>query len=169
MINAIVFTSNSGYTKKYAELLGEKTSLPVYSAKDAKKNLKTGEEIIYLGWLMASGIKGYKAAAKKYRIAAVCGVGMGSGDGQSNDIKKANSLPESLPLFVLQGGFNIDKLHGIYKFMMKTVRKFALKGLSEKADKTAEDLDMLDLMQNGGDRVKPENLTALISWYEKQE
>ena len=36
----------------------------------------SGSEIIYLGWIMAGGIKGYKEAAKLYKVCAVCGIGM---------------------------------------------------------------------------------------------
>ena len=59
-MEAIVYTSNTGTTKEYAELLGSKLSLPVYSLNEAKTNLKADSEIIYLGWIMASSIKGYK-------------------------------------------------------------------------------------------------------------
>ncbi len=38
-MNAIVFTSNTGHTAKYAKILGEKTGLPVYSLKEAQKSL----------------------------------------------------------------------------------------------------------------------------------
>lgn len=34
-LNAIVYTSNTGYTRQYAVLLGEKTGLPVYSLEEA--------------------------------------------------------------------------------------------------------------------------------------
>ena len=30
-VNAIVYTSNTGYTARYAGLLGKRTGLPVYS------------------------------------------------------------------------------------------------------------------------------------------
>ena len=48
-----------------------------YSMKEAEKKVKPGAEIIYMGWIMAGKIKGYPEAARKYRIQAVCGVGMG--------------------------------------------------------------------------------------------
>lgn len=37
--NSIVYTSNTGYTREYAVLLGEKTGLPVYSLEEADKKL----------------------------------------------------------------------------------------------------------------------------------
>ena len=73
-IKAIVYTSNTGYTAEYARLLGEKTGLPVYSLEESKHNLAERTEIVYLGWLMASMVKGYGEASKLYNISLVCGV-----------------------------------------------------------------------------------------------
>ena len=72
MIKAIVYTSNAGHTKQYAQLLGGKISLPAYSVKEAKRALAKGDEIIYLGWLMAGKIKGYKKANRRFSIKALC-------------------------------------------------------------------------------------------------
>ena len=76
-MKAIIYTSNAGSTAQYAQLLANELHLPVYSAKEAKKKVPAHSEIIYLGWIMAGGIKGYKEAAKLYKLRAVCGVGMG--------------------------------------------------------------------------------------------
>lgn len=164
-IKAIVYTSNTGYTKEYAELLSKKTGLPVYSLNDAVKKLDNGAEIIYLGWLMAGSVKGYKTATKQFKVLAVCGVGMGATGSQLQDVKKANGLSDSLPVFTLQGGFDIQKLHGIYKFMMTVMRKTAGKALQNKADRTAEEDEMLSLMLNGGSRVSEANLSEVLGWY----
>ena len=108
--NAIVYTSNTGYTAQYARLLGEKTGPPVYSLAEAGAKLPAGNCVIYLGWLMAGKVQGYAKAAKRYRVAAVCGVGMGATGSQLADVRKANSLGNDLPLFTLQGGFDMGKL-----------------------------------------------------------
>ena len=39
MITAIVYTSNSGYTAQYAEILHQKTKLPAYTLDQAKAAL----------------------------------------------------------------------------------------------------------------------------------
>lgn len=75
-MKAIVFESKTGNTKSYAEILGQKTGLPVYHHKEASKHLNKQDEIIYMGWLFASSVKGYKKAAENYNVKAVCGVGM---------------------------------------------------------------------------------------------
>ena len=68
-INTIVYTSNTGYTAQYAQMLGEITGLPVWDL--ASRQAPKGSDIIYLGWLMAGNIQGYKKAARDYRIRAV--------------------------------------------------------------------------------------------------
>lgn len=58
-------------------MLGHQIGLSVYKLEDAKKFLKKGTKIIYLGWIMASGIKGYKDSEKHFDGRMVCAVGMG--------------------------------------------------------------------------------------------
>ena len=125
--------------------------------------------VIFLGWLMAGKVQGYKKAAKRYNIAAVCGVGMGATGSQLQDVQKANILPPSMPVFTLQGGFDMKRLRGIYKLMMTIMSKTAGKMLSEKKDRTPDEDDMLDLLLNGGNRVSEENLAAVLDWYQKEQ
>ena len=54
--NAIVYTSNTGYTEQYAMLLGKATGLPVYALAEAEAKLAPGNHILYLGWLMAGKV-----------------------------------------------------------------------------------------------------------------
>ena len=61
-MKAIVYTSNTGFTARYAQMLGEKLALPVLELKDACKQLPKGTEIIYMGWLFASAVKGTPSA-----------------------------------------------------------------------------------------------------------
>lgn len=165
MIKAIVYRSETGHTKAYAELLGDKIGLPVYELSAALKELPEKTEIIYLGWLMAGTVKGYKKASKRFEVKAVCGVGMSGGDSQLADMRKGNAIPESLPAFCLQGGFEMEKLRGVYRFMMNTMKKTVGKALSGKENRTPEENEMLDLLLNGGNRVCEEELSAVIERY----
>ena len=163
--NAIVYTSNTGYTAQYAKMLGKKTGLPVYSLEEAGEKLQAGNCVIYLGWLMAGKVQGYAKAAKRYRIAAVCGVGMGATGSQLADVRKANSLGDELPLFTLQGGFDMSKLKGVYKLMMLVMAKTVGKSLADKQDRTAEEDQMLHLLTQGGSCVSEENLQPVLDWF----
>ena len=167
--NSIVYTSNTGYTAEYARLLGEKTGLPVYSLSEAEQKLAAGNCVIYLGWLMAGKVQGYKKAAKRYKVQAVCGVGMGGNGSQLQELRKANAISEKTPLFTLQGGFDIQKLSGIYKLMMTIMVKTAGKGLAEKQDRTPEEDVMLEMLTKGGSRVSAENLAVVLDWWNRDE
>lgn len=59
-MKAIIYTSNTGSTAEYAQLLGNELNLPVHNLQQAKNKVPAASEIIYLGWIMAGGIKGYK-------------------------------------------------------------------------------------------------------------
>ena len=164
-MNAIIYTTETGSTERYAKLLAHETGLPVCSLAEAKKKVPAGAGIIYLGWIMAGGIKGYKEAAKLYKVRAVCGIGMGQTGTQLKEVRDKNAIPQRIPLFTLQGNFDVKKLHGAYRFMMNVMVKTAGKGLANKTDRTPEEDDMLDMMINGGKRVSLQNLKAVTEWY----
>ena len=102
-MEAIVYTTNTGSTEQYARLLAQKTGLPACSLAEAKKRGFAGAEVVYLGWIMAGSVKGYTAAAKRYRVCAVCGVGMGQTGTQTESVRKKSAIPANIPLFTLQG------------------------------------------------------------------
>ena len=164
-MNAIIYTTNTGSTARYAGLLAQKTGLPVYSLAEARNAVSTGAEVIYLGWIMSGSIKGYAAAARRYRVRAVCAVGMGQTGTQTDSVRKKAAVPTGIPVFTLQGNFDVKKLHGVYRPMMELMVKTAGKALVEKTDRTPEENDMLDMMLHGGERVKAENLRAVLDWY----
>ena len=163
-MKAIVYTSNTGHTAEYAKILGEKTGLPVYALSGAQKQLSSGTEIIYLGWLFANGIKGYKKAAKKYKISAICAVGLCDTGTALDDVRKINAFSEEIPLFTMQGGMDKSKLRGINKFMINMLTK----GIDSKKDRTEEDERMLYLLKNDKNYVSEDNTSAFMEWYCKQ-
>lgn len=167
-MNAIVYTTNTGSTKRYAELLARETGLPAYSMAEAERSVPTGAEIIYLGWIMAGSVKGY-AAAKRWSVRAVCAVGMGRTGTQTDSVRKKSAIPASIPVFTLQGNFDVKKLRDVYRLMMELMVKTAGKSLAAKPDRTPEEDDMLDIMLHGGQRVGIENLRAVLDWYGAQK
>lgn len=166
-MEAIVYVSNTGNTQRYARLLADQINLPVYSLEESKRNLKKGTEIIYLGWIMANGIKGYKDANEYFSIGIVCAVGMSENGSHFEEIRKANFIPESIPLFTLQGGLYLEKLKGANKMILKMVLKKVKKELLEKSNRTDQENNMLDLMIHGGSRVCVENLYEVLSCYKE--
>lgn len=164
-IDAIVYMSNAGHTRRYAELLAKETGLAVYELKEASKAVAKGSCVIYMGWLLGGSIKGYKEAKAKYDVKAVCAVGMAPNGSQINDVYKMNSIAEGTHVFTLQGGFDNESLHGIYKLMMGFAGKAAKKNLAKKKHLSEEDRQMLEMFANGKDSVSVENLAPVLDWY----
>ena len=160
----IIYTSNTGHTRQYAQLLGERLGLPVYSLKEAIPLLPTGCPVIYLGWIHASHIKGYADAAKRFSVCAVCGVGLCDTGTLTLEVRKATSIPEDIPLFTLQGGFDRSKLKGMNKLMISMLTK----GLAAQEQRSAQDERMLELLSKDASYVSPENLAGLIQWYREE-
>ena len=164
-MKAIVYTTNAGSTARYAALLGEKTGLPVYALAQAGKAVPAGAAVLYLGWVMAGKVNGYAAAAKRYRVQAVCAVGMAKTGAPTDAIREKTGVPAGVPLFALQGDFNVKKLRGLYRLMMELMVKTAGRDLAGKQNRTPEEDDMLDMMLHGGARVSAQNLAAVLSWF----
>lgn len=164
-MNAIIYTTNSGSTERYARLLSRETGLPAYSLAEAKNAVPAGAEVIYLGWIMAGTVKGYSAAARSYTVRAVCGVGMGQTGTQTAEVRRKTSVGADIPLFTLQGNFDVKKLHGVYRPAMEIMVKTVGRSLAAKEGRTAEEDDLLDMLLHGGERVRPENLRAVLDWY----
>ena len=53
--------------------------------------------------------------------------------------------------------------------MMEIMAKTVGKSLGTKADRTPDEDDILELMLRGGERVKAENLKAVLDWYGTQK
>ena len=153
----------------YRKEIERRRTFAIISHPDAGKTTLTEKLLLYGGAIqMAGSVKGYAEAAKRYRVRAVCGVGMGQAGTQADSVRKKPSVPADIPLFTLQGNFDVKKLHGVYRLMMEIMVKTAGKGLAEKKDRTPEEDDMLDMMLHGGERVKAENLGAVLDWYSAQ-
>ena len=168
-VSAIVYTSNTGYTAEYARLLSEKLSLPVYTLEEAKNALPAGTEIVCLGWLMASFVSGYNKASKLFSVRAVCGVCMGESGSQIDDVRKNNKIPAEVTVFTMQGGFDMKKLCGMYKFMMKFMVKKLTKDIMSKPVRTNEDEKLLHMMTDGASYVDPQALYPVIDALQKQK
>ena len=158
---AIVYTSNTGHTRKYALLLSERIGLPAYSLEEAGLQLSGGSPVIYLGWLHASHVKGYSKAAKRFSLRAVCGVGLCDTGTLTDLVRKATSIPEDIPLFTLQGGIDRSRLKGMDKLMISMLTK----GLASQKQRSAQDDRILELLSKDENYVSTENLVEVFQWY----
>lgn len=162
----IVYTSNTGFTQQYAQMLGEKTGYPVYPLEGALRELPAGSEIFYLGWVMASHITGLDKATRRFRVVAACVVGMSlPSPSVEHNLAKSNYLPSGV-LFYLPGGYAPEKLKGMKKLMLGMVVKGMRQRLAAKPNRTQADFAQLELAKHGGSLVAEENLMGILQWLE---
>ena len=159
---AIVYTSNTGFTARYAAMLSEKLGIPAHPLTEALKSLPAGTPVIHMGWLMAGSVVGYKKAAQRFAIAAVIGVGLGDTGAQDDAARNACKLPEEVPVFTVQGGMDLAQLRGPYKIAIKLLTK----AMAAKKNRTPDEDKMLALLQKGGDYVSEKELATVLTWAE---
>ena len=161
-MDAVVYTSSTGSTEQYARLLGAAAGLPVYALSDAEGAVPRGGAVLYLGWLMAGTVKGYREAAARFSVRAVCAVGIG-GAAQEDAVRTGNRLGDT-PLFILPGAFDLERLHGAARLMMRMMRKSLAKRLEAKPERTEEETAMLHLLEHGGSLVDEQHLAPVLAW-----
>ncbi len=146
-MKVIIYESNTGTAKKYAEALSAKTSLPCY-ALSGSNEVASDSEIIFIGWVMAGEIQGLKAARGRFtNIKTIIAVGMMKTEKQDKDIIAKNSITESF--YSLPGAFDMNKLTGMYKMMMGMMLKMMK---SKFKDSNGEgEAKVLSMFENGFD------------------
>lgn len=156
-ISAIVYTSNTGFTRRYAGLLSRASAIPTYEL-DSARPAPAGAKVIYLGWLCAGGIKGLSKARKRWDVQAVCAVGMAP-EYPLDKLARENKTGD-LPLFYVQGGYAPEKMRGIYKLMMG----FMTKQMTKNPPKDENEAGIQQLFLLGGDFVDEAKLAPVLSW-----
>lgn len=155
----ILYESKTGFTKKYADMLAEKTGLKVFTVKELSK-VNSDEEIIFLGWMKAGKIQGLDKL-RKNKVKAVCTTGMGQTAEPSTEEVIARNKIEGIPFFYLHGGcLPIKELKGMDKIMMSMF----IKMLKSRKDKDEKLIESISMIENGFDGVKEENLKPVLEW-----
>lgn len=155
----IVYESKTGFTKKYAFMLAEKTGLKVFRASELS-NVNPQEEIIFLGWIKAGKIQGINKL-RKHNVIAVCGSGTGQNDENDTEAIIQRNKIKGIPYFYLQGGcLPLKDLKGMDKILMSMFVKM-LKNSKDKDEKLTESISHIE---NGFDGVKEENLKPVLEW-----
>ena len=166
----IVYASNTGYTKEYAEILSRRSGVDAFSVDDIPRN-RASETTIFMGWIMAGKVMGYNTAKMSgCNIKCVVGVGMSpEGPNMVKMLKKSLKKEGYMDIFYLQGGYDYKKLKGIYKLLMKIKSKEIIgrfDGMSE-ADKEAN--ATYRMVTRGDSVVSEKRIAPVIAWVTMHE
>lgn len=155
----IVYESKTGFTKRYADMLAEKTGLKAYRVGELTAAMKD-EEIIFLGWMKVGKVQGLKKL-KKNNVKAVCASGTARAAEPDEETIIARNNIKGIPLFYLRGGcLPLRDLKGMDKIMMSMFLKM-LKGRKDKDEKIEESIKNIEY---GFDGVREENLEPVLKW-----
>lgn len=161
----IVYKSNTGFTKAYAEMLARAEKLKAYELSQAQAQLDQGAEVFYMGPILAGHIKGVDQAVKRFTVKGACAVGMTApGAPALASLSKANYVPNA-PIFYLQGGWDPKRVSWLKRRMVNMAVKADREALQAKGSRrTPQEQAQLDMYLKGGSFVAFEKLEAIRSW-----
>ncbi len=157
MKTIVIYNSQTGFTKRYAEWIAEATGADCLELSAAKKiDLTPYEAIIFGGWACAGSIsklnwfKGNidKWADKKLIVFCVGGSPINNPDIETALKRNFNeSEQKKVKTFYCPGGFNYEKMSTPSKLMMKMF----VKTLKAKNDKTEAEETMAKMISSSYD------------------
>ena len=159
----IVYRSNTGFTREYAEMLAKAEKLKVCPLAEAQGKVGPGETVFFMGPLMAGHISGVDKAVKQFAVKGVCGVGMSPASQQVLDTLAKANYTNGAPIFYLQGGWAPKKVGWLKRRMVNMVTKSMREALQNKK-RTPEEDRQLDFLLHGGSFVAFENLETIQNW-----
>lgn len=159
----IVYRSDTGFTKEYAEMLGKAEKMKVCPLAEAQGKVGPGETVFFMGPLMAGHISGVDKAVKQFAVKGVCGVGMSPASQQVLDTLAKANYTNGAPIFYLQGGWAPKKVGWLKRRMVGMATRSMREALQHKK-RTPEEDKQLDFLLHGGSFVAFENLEAIQNW-----
>lgn len=166
----IVYGSQYGTTKRYAEQLSEMINLPVISYEDIKE-LTEYDLIVHFGGLYAGGVKGLKRIIKvlgENTQLIIVTVGLADVYDKENTDNIRKSIRKQVPerilrntnIFHLRGGIDYDKLNFKHRTMMNLLYHKVKKIPKEKM--TAETKAMIETYGTKVDFVDYQSLNQIM-------
>ena len=178
MNSIIVYGSNYGTTKQYANELSRRTNMKVISFKKVNQQINDYDNIIYLGALYAGGVLGMSKTLKKLNnisnkkiIIVTVGLSDPTDEVNKNNIRNniknqiSKEVFEKAKIFHLRGGIDYSKLNFAHKTMMKLLYN-AVKNLP-KEKLTAEDRAMIETYNKKVNFIDFSSLDEIINEAQK--
>lgn len=169
----VIYTSQTGFTKKYAEWITEELQADILELNDAKKKKDSFFDeysaVIYGGWSMAGNvvsIKWFLSKAEKWngkKLAVFC---VGGCPGEAPEIEAFldkildDSQKKYIRAFYCQGGINYDKMKGPSRFAMKTFAAM----IRKKKDPSDSEREMAKLISSSYDISDKKFVEPIVSY-----
>lgn len=175
MKTLVVYTSQTGFTKKYAEWISKSLNADLLTLQEAKKRKRDFydkyDAIIYGGWAMAESVVGSKwflkevADWKNKKLGIFC-VGASPKENPDIEVSLGKLLTDEqrtyIRTFYCQGGIDYSR--------MKTPSKLAMKALvsvlSKKKDASQKEKDMAEMLSHSYDISDEKYIVPIVQYIE---
>ena len=175
MKTLIIYTSQTGFTKRYAQWLADRTGGDLLDLKDAQNKssdyFENYDAICYGGWAMAGNVVKVKWFFEKAgnwkdkRLAMFC-VGGSPNDNPDVDVFLQNVLTDEqkkyIKAFYCQGGFNYEKMKAPSRLAMKMF----VSTLKNKKDATEKEKGMAEKMASSYDISDIKFIEPIVAYLE---
>ncbi|MGN0505624.1 MAG: flavodoxin domain-containing protein [Lachnospiraceae bacterium] len=166
MKRIVIYESVTGFTKQYAEWIAEELQCKTAELKTVtKEKLAEYEQVIFGGWVCAGKVNGYEKV-KSFDLAnlVVYAVGMSPASGKTEEKLANDNKIDRSRFFYFEGGYRPEKVGFFSRILMKMLKK----SLEKKADKSEEDVYMLETF-DGAERAEKEAIRPLLQFCETEE
>lgn len=153
----IIYESQAGHAQRYAQLLAQRVGGEAISLKEAKKTVRRGSPVIFIGWVFANQIRGYSAARKRWEVKAVCAVGMFPDCAANLEALTERNKPGE-PLFYLRGGLDPARVKGLSRKLLALVREELIR------ENTPDGRELAEFIAKGADFVGEESLAQIAAF-----
>ena len=159
MKSIVIYNSQTGFTKQYAEWISEAAGCETVPLKKAGKiKLADYDAIIFGSWCMAEGISKIAWFKKQMPVLAQAGKKLfvylvGASPAESPEVQKAlrknftDDEWSKIKAFYCPGGLNYEQMG----WGSKTMLKMFVKMLSNKKDITQKELDQVQMLSKSYD------------------
>ncbi len=164
MIRAVIYKSATGSCERYARVMSRMLAIPAYPADRCP--LPKGIEVVYVGWIMGGRVSGLDKALKNYKVCGVVQVGMSPpGAALGETCWKNHSLASDIPVFTLQGGFDMSKLSAPLRLIMKKINRGIVARLEAKDALSDAEKATLEMARNGkGEPATWDGILEVVDW-----
>lgn len=169
----VIYNSQTGFTKRYAEWIAEATNADCIEYSKAKRiSLDTYDAIVFGGWAVAGSIsklKWFKKNIAKWSSKKLVTFCVGASPIENPEIKSAlpkNFTEEELKAvrwFYCPGGLDYEKMTATSRTMMRMFVKM----LNAKKDKTEADLEQIRLLSSSYDISDRKYIEPIIDYLNK--
>lgn len=173
MKTIVVYKSETGFTKKYAEWIAKELGADIFNISKVNIDiLKSYDTIIYGGYLHAIGIGGVKLITKnldKLKDKKLIVFATGATPPRVDDINKVRNKnfnieqQKYVKFFYMRGGFNYEKLGFFDKLLMNMLRLM----LKSKKELSPDERGMLLSYDKPIDFSDKRNIKDLILYVRK--